>query len=44
VNQSFITVSDPKYVAVVPEPGTGLLMMVGVLGLAAIRRRAGVSA
>jgi len=28
----------------VPEPGTGLLVMVGVLGLAVTRRRAGVSA
>ncbi|HME71120.1 MAG TPA: PEP-CTERM sorting domain-containing protein [Myxococcota bacterium] len=28
----------------VPEPTTGLLVMVGVLGLAVSRRRAGVTA
>ncbi|HME68323.1 MAG TPA: PEP-CTERM sorting domain-containing protein [Myxococcota bacterium] len=33
-----------RVASLVPEPGTGLLVMVGVLGLAVTRRRAGVSA
>ncbi len=46
VNQSSITgAAEPLGIAVfVPEPATGLLVMVGVLGLAVARRRAGASA
>ena len=47
VNQGFITgVENPisLSVSIVPEPATGLLVMIGVLGLAVSRRRAGVSA
>jgi hypothetical protein len=42
VNQFFITgLTAPQGIAVVPvpEPGTGLLVMAGVLGLAIKRRR-----
>jgi len=47
VNQDFITGANGPYeiaVSLVPEPATGLLVMVGVLGLAVARRRASVSA
>jgi len=42
VNASLVSgLSGPVGIAVVPvpEPGTGLLVMVGVLGLAAVRGR-----
>jgi hypothetical protein len=41
VNASLVPgLSSALGIAVVPEPGAGLLVMGGVLGLAAIRRRA----
>ena len=42
VNQSFITGANFPFdiaVSLVPEPATGLLVMVGVLSLAVARRR-----
>ena len=43
-SEAWIATSTQGWFAPIPEPNTGLLVMVGVLGLAVIRRRAGVSA